>query len=110
MTQYCNICCLPFDGEHCPVCGTKKIKPIEPGDLCFLTEKEQIWSDMLADVFNQQNIPFIQKKVLGAGLAIKTGPMRERVRFYVFYKQLSEAKSIVDELFSPLSEEDDNEN
>jgi hypothetical protein len=32
--------------------------------------------------------------------------MLESVRFYVFYKQLSEAKAIVDELFSSLNEEE----
>ena len=32
-----------------------------------------------------------------------------KVRFYVFYGHLAEAKKLVDELFSPLSEENDNE-
>ena len=105
MTQYCNRCCLPFDGECCPVCGRKNAKQIGPNDLCFLTEKEQLWSGMLADVLNQQKIPFVQKNVFGAGMAMKIGLMNERIRFYVFYGHLAEAKIIVDELFSPLSEE-----
>ena len=60
---------------------------------------------MLADVLNQQKIPFVQKNVFGTGMAMKTGLMNERVHFYVFYGYLAEAKKIVDELFSPLSEE-----
>lgn len=91
MTQYCNRCCLPFDGECCPVCGRKNAKQIGPNDLCFLTEKEQLWSGMLADVLNQQKIPFVQKNVFGAGMAMKIGLMNERIRFYVFYGHLAEA-------------------
>lgn len=60
---------------------------------------------MLADVLNQQKKPFVQKNVFGAGMAMKIGLMNERIRFYVFYGHLAEAKIIVDELFSPLSEE-----
>ena len=109
MTQYCNRCCLPFDGECCPVCGKKNAKQIRSNDLCFLTEKEQLWSGVLADVLNQQKIPFVQKNVFGTGMAMKTGLMNERVRFYVFYGYLAEAKKIADELFSSFSEENDNE-
>ena len=64
---------------------------------------------MLADVLNQQKILFVQKNVFGTGMAMKTGLMNERVRFYVFYGYLAEAKKIVDELFSSFSEENDNE-
>ena len=53
----------------------------------------------------EQKIPFVQKNVFGAGMAMKIGLMNERIRFYVFYGHLAEAKMIVDELFSPLSEE-----
>ena len=100
MSVYCQKCCLIFDGERCPRCGKKSVRAAEPDALCFLTEKEEIWSEMLADVLTQQNIPFIRKNVLGAGLAITTGPMRERVRFYVFCKHLPEASEIVEALFS----------
>ncbi len=58
---------------------------------------------MLADVLNQQKIPFVQKNVFGAGMAMKIGLMNEDC-YYVFYGHLA-AKMIVDELFSPLSEE-----
>lgn len=87
----------------------KKRQAERSNDLCFLTEKEQLWSGVLADVLNQQKIPFVQKNVFGTGMAMKTGLMNERVRFYVFYGYLAEAKKIVDELFSSFSEENDNE-
>ena len=87
----------------------EELRPLQHSDALvigsFLTEKEQLWSGMLADVLNQQKIPFVQKNVFGAGMAMKIGLMNERIRFYVFYGHLAEAKMIVDELFSPLSEE-----
>ncbi|MBO4230032.1 MAG: hypothetical protein J5938_06760 [Clostridia bacterium] len=106
MEQYCEVCGRVFDEKRCPKCGRKSVRSVTPDDLCFLTEQEVLWSDMLADVLKQEGIPFTQKKVLGAGLAIKTGPMRERVRFFVFYRQLPEASAIVEELFSQAEEAD----
>ena len=71
----------------------------DPDDICFLTEKELIWSGMLADVLKQNNIPFIQKSVMGAGLAMRAGQMLESVKFYVACKDFDAAQEIVEELF-----------
>ncbi len=109
MAKYCSKCCLSFDTERCPVCKRKSVRDTEPDDLCFLTEKEQIWSGMLADVLKQKNIPFTQKSTMGAGMALRAGPLFETVRFYVFYAHLEKAKEIVDELFSSSTEENDSE-
>lgn len=68
-------------------------------DLCFLVEKEQIWSGMLADVLEQNKIPFLTKNRLGAGMALKVGPYMERVLFYVSYNHIQQAKDLVNELF-----------
>ena len=108
MPKYCSVCFLPFEGAQCPVCGRKSARQTGPDDLCFLTEKEAIWSGMLADALGQRGIPFLQKNRLGAGLAIKIGPMRERTRFYVRYAQLGEAKETVDALF-PAEEDAEDE-
>lgn len=100
MSGYCIECALSFDGESCPACGKVPAREARPDDLCFLTEREAVWSDMLADVLEQRKIPFLQKRMLGAGVALETGPLRERVRFYVRYGQLAEAAEAVEELFS----------
>lgn len=106
MANYCSKCLLSFDTGRCPVCKRKNGRNTEPDDLCFLTEKEQIWSGMLADVLKQNNIPFGQKSTMGAGMALRAGPMFETVRFYVFYRYLEDAKEIVEELFSsPVADE-----
>ena len=107
MSTYCKSCKLPFEGERCPVCGRKSKWEIKPDDVCFLVEKEQIWSGMLADVLKQENIPYVTKNVLGAGLAIKVGYMNERVRFYVMYQHLEKAREITEELFSRPDSDDD---
>ena len=69
-------------------------------ELCFLTEKGQPWSEVLADVLKQSNIPFIKKGNMGAGLSIKVGPLLEKFQFYVPKSYSQEAQSVVDELFS----------
>jgi hypothetical protein len=75
------------------------VREVRPDDLCFLTEKEYIWAEMLADVLTQQNIRFMQKSVMGAGLALKVGPILDRIRFFVLQKDLAEAEEIVAGLF-----------
>ncbi len=100
---YCEKCMLLSQEDVCPACGGRDLKAPEDGDFCFLTEKETIWAGMLEDVLNQKNIPFTNKPVLGAGLAMRTGPAFERYRFYVPFSHISNAKEIVDELFGETS-------
>ena len=104
MALYCENCYILFEGKRCPVCGRKSSRGPEPSDPCFLTEKEQIWSDLLADVLKQNGIPFLKKDVMGAGMAIKVGPMLERSRFYVRFEHLETARELTDELFATESE------
>ena len=99
MKNYCEKCRTAFEGERCPVCGRKKVRPAEPEDLCLLTEKEEIWSEAVGDALTMNGIPFVMKNVLGAGVTVLTGLMRERVRFYVYFRQLDEARETVEELF-----------
>ncbi|MBP5665287.1 MAG: hypothetical protein J6X87_03315 [Clostridia bacterium] len=72
-----------------------------------MTEQNVIWSGLLADVLKQNGIEFVERNVLGAGLAFKTGMMSERVRFYVFFSRLGDAETIVEGLFSAADEADE---
>ena len=100
MTLYCENCCIGFDEQkRCPLCGTKRIREVQPDDMVFLTEKEQIWSSMLEDVLTQNGIPCFCKNVNGAVMTLK-GMMNERVLFFVHYSDAARAADIVDELFS----------
>ena len=100
MKMYCEKCHRVFEGEKCPDCRKKAKREVEPDDVCLLTEKPQIWADMLSDVLEQNGIPFYTKGVFGAGLAIKIGPMNERFKVFVMYRDLERAGDIVDELFN----------
>lgn len=107
--MYCERCSIIFEENRCPFCGNQNVRPPMPDDLCFLIEQETMWAEMLKDVLKKNDIPCLTKNVLGAGLALKVGPMLERVRFYIPYSHLQNAKVIVDELFSAPQEGDENE-
>ncbi len=104
--MYCEKCKRVFENNRCPSCRNSKVRKPEQGDPCFLTEQNYVFSGILEDVLKQEGIPFLKKDVMGAGLAIKVGPMLERSRFYVPYEQLERAASLVDELFAAPQEED----
>jgi hypothetical protein len=55
-------------------------------------------------MLKQNNIPYLKKGVMGAGMAIKVGPMLERSRFYVPFEQLGNAMAIMEDLFSATEE------
>ena len=99
MELYCKDCKYVYEAPRCPSCGSKHGTPARGGDLCFLTEKEQIWSGMLSDVLEQNGIAHIRKNLLGAGLTVSIGLGFERVSFFVEYKDLARAREIVEELF-----------
>ena len=51
-------------------------------------------------------IPYYTNGVYGAGLAIQIGPVTERFRLYVFYRDLERAGEIVEGLFDAPVESD----
>ena len=96
--MYCEKCRRIIETDRCPVCKRSKVREPGPDDLCLLTEQDYLFSGMLEDVLKQNGIPFLKKEVLGAGLAIKVGPMLERSRFYVPFELLESASAVADEL------------
>lgn len=99
--MYCETCKLAFEGtRRCPQCGSRKLRDILPEDLCYLTETDPMFGGMLKDVLEQNEIPVLSSSSMGAGMALRVGPMFDRIRFYVPYEHLSAAREIVEELFS----------
>ena len=97
---YCQRCQAAFDGNaDCPFCGSRKTRPALPEDICFLTEADPIPGGVLQDILRQNGIPALSSSTIGAGMAMRAGPMFERIRYYVRYEHLSEAKQIAEELF-----------
>jgi len=103
--MYCEKCCRIIDTLPCPACKGKKGREPLPEDPCFLTEQDYVSSGILEDVLNQSGIPFLKKNVMGAGLAIKVGPMLDRSRFYVAWNLLPRAQEVLDGLFAPEEDE-----
>ena len=103
--MYCEKCKRIVETNICPACGSKKIREPETGDLCVLTEQDYVSSGILEDVLKQDGIPYLRKDVMGAGMAIKVGPMLDRGRFYVMYEKLTDARVVVDELFTGIRDE-----
>ena len=103
--MYCEKCCRIMEGDRCPVCRSRRVREEKPGDICLLTELDYVSSGILEDVLKQDGIPFLKKEVMGAGLAIKVGPMLDRSRFYVSLEHLDEATAVLNDLFSAAEEE-----
>ena len=94
-----------IDEERCPVCGSRKIRTPEATDPCFLTEQDFVSSGILEDVLQQKGIPFLKKNVMGAGMAIRVGPMLDRSRFYVPFEHMQKALPLLEDLFAVPAEE-----
>lgn len=99
--MYCEKCRNLFEGTNrtCPVCGSRKVRYPRADDPCFLTEKESVWGEMLADVLEKNHVPFLKEPVLGAGIALRLGQGLERYRFYVRHSQLDKARELRGRLF-----------
>lgn len=97
--MYCEKCCRIIEEDRCPFCNSRKVRKPGEKDPCYLTEQDYISSGILEDVLKQNRIPYLKKDVMGAGMAIKVGPMLERSRFYVPYEQLEKALAVLDRLF-----------
>ena len=98
--MYCEKCKRIIQEERCPFCKRSIVREPVAEDLCLVTELDYISSGILEDVLRQNGIHFLKKGVMGAGMAIKVGPMLERSRFYVTYDLLEKASSVADELFA----------
>lgn len=102
---YCEQCNRLTEQERCPGCGSKHLRLPLMGDYCFLTEKELLWSAAMEQLLRDHDIPFVTSNALGAGLTSKLGVMQERIRFYVPFLKLKQAKILEEEFFSRKFEE-----
>ncbi len=97
--MYCAKCQKIIPTRTCADCGSYWVREACAEDVCYLTEKEQIWSEMLEEVLRQNGVPFLVRRTLGAGLSMSVGPMLECHRIYVPFGALDRALALVDELF-----------
>ena len=71
--MYCEKCNRITEGDRCPVCRSRKMREPEAKDPCYLTEQDYVSSGILEDMLKQNNIPYLKKGVMGAGMAIRVG-------------------------------------
>ena len=103
--MYCERCRHLFEGTgRCPNCGSRSVRPPLPEDLCYLTETDPMFGGMLKDVLEQNHIPVLTNSAMGAGMALKVGPMFDQMRFYVPHSALPGATELVEALFQSPEE------
>lgn len=86
MTMYCTKCQTVYEDDRCPICGSRKSRPVLPEDICFFAEENSLQAGILEDLLKQEGIPVLKKSTVGAGMAMKAGAIFERFRFYVRYE------------------------
>lgn len=59
------------------------VRETDEKDWMFLTEASYPYASMLSDLLTQDGVPFVAKDRMGAGMALKVGPLLERTCFYV---------------------------
>lgn len=98
--MFCPHCNILINAPKCPICGSKNVREPYEDDYCYLVEKDAIWSGAFSEILEQNQIPFVTKNVLGAGLTAKIGTALERIRFYVPYAHYQTAHNLEQEFFS----------
>lgn len=99
-------CYTPFEGDVCPVCGSRKVRPVEREDLCLVREGDAISAGLLCEVLKDEGIPFLQQSQIGAAMAVLIGRQAERFNVLVPYGRFDEAREIADALFSAPAEDE----
>lgn len=96
---YCEDCRMLMSGDICLHCG-KKLREPNDDDPCFLIEKEEIWSEALKEILENHQIPYYVAGSMGAGMALRVGPMLETYQFYVPYSSYEQAKECINHMFN----------
>lgn len=68
-------------------------------DYVLLTEKEEMWANMLMEVLKDNGVPCTAVPVHGAGMVMRTG-IREKLKVYVPQEHKTRAEELLEELFT----------
>ena len=68
-------------------------------EYVLLVEKEEMWARMLMEVLKDNGVACTSVPVHGAGFALKTG-MQDSLRIFVPAEKLSQARELLEALFS----------
>lgn len=110
---YCPACKDMFSDDYtfCPVCGAKKIRPVEAGDPVFLITKQGVWADVTEEVLHDNHIPFLKQTSAGSNAMGFILDAQAAYDYYVPYASFEQAADFMRMLFeNPSQTEFDGEN
>lgn len=101
--NYCEKCSCATEDVRCPLCGTKKLRPVREDDYCFLTECEKSYAAERKRVLAAEGIEAVGVPY-GNGFLTQVALPLENERLYVRFPDLERA---VELLKQKRSERDD---
>lgn len=93
---YCENCYLVSVSERCPICG-KRLRPVDDGDFCLLYEDDRNACGDVMTALSEHEIP-CESMPFGSGVESQFGLPLGRLRLYVPYPKLDEAKRLLREM------------
>lgn len=97
---YCENCMRLIAEPVCPRCRNRKLREPEAGDFCMVADIPYLQAEMLKEVYRDNDVPYVDRSVLGAGLTAELGRNVDRVRLYVPYDRLPLAQELFDAFFN----------
>ena len=94
--KYCENCHVAFEQPGCPLCGSKKSRPVCEEDFCLLTEEHRCDCEELISIFGENGIP-CSALPYGSGTETRLGLPLSNYRLFIPYHSLEKARKIVQE-------------
>lgn len=92
--NYCEKCSCATEDVHCPLCGTKKLRPVREDDYCFLTECEKSYAAERKRVLAAEGIEAVGAPY-GNGFLTQVALPLENERLYVRFPDLERAVELL---------------
>jgi hypothetical protein len=89
----------------CPNCGNEKIKKAQNNDPVYIITKDAIMAASIEDILNENDIPFLKKGLVGAGITSRIGFTKEIYEFFVPYSAYGKAKELLYNFFDKEGKE-----
>lgn len=94
--KFCENCNAATNKPFCPFCGTTKLRDVADDDFCFLAETQGGDGAKLADMLEENGIPY-SAMPYGSGTESRLALPLSGYRIYVPYRFLKTAESLMAE-------------
>lgn len=103
--HYCPHCHISYKAEVCPQCGSRgRLSTAE--DLIFYMDSDYLLTPRIEDFLEAQNIPYIKKGELGAGLTTRLGFSFEHNYFFIPLKAYKDFERELEEFKETIKSQD----